>query len=1021
MSGDGFRKLRFGPFELSRDQRELQREGAVLPLGGRALDILIYLVEHPGEVVTKKELIDQAWPDVVVEEGSLRVHIAAIRKALGDGKFGNRYIANIQGRGYSFVSSVVGLDDRNTDRPNRQYEDNLPARPGRMLGRDLIVSEAQESLREERFVTMLGPGGIGKTTIAVAVGHALAGEFGGEVYFVDLASLVHPDHVVRAMATSLGLALKSNDESVELVGLVRSRRLLIILDSCEHVIEAAASIAEQLFQGAGQVHLLATSRELLRVEGEHCYRVDPLDFPPADTDQTAEAVLRYPAVQLFVECVTARGASFFLSDREAPFVADMCRKLDGLPLAIELAAGPVAALGVKSAAARLVSRLALLKLGHRTVVPRQQTLKATLDWSYNLLSGGERIVLRRIAAFVGHFTLEGARNVACELGVGTEGIFDAIAGLVEKSLVIAQIDTAQERYRLLDTTRAYALEKLEEHAEVELVFRRHAQYVAGYLAAQRAALSAPSKAKKAAPHPGPSGSIHLAPEPSFRPRGNNQSATGPAAASTHSSQLGNIRAALEWSFGANGDDEIATRLAAASTQLFLELSLLIECRVWAERAIARLGDQLKNSRLEMEISTALALALMHSEGSSELVREAFSRALDIAAMQGDFAYELQLLSGLSRYYRWNTDINAALDIASRSKEVALKTEDPDDIAIAEAMLGAAHHLAGNHTVALEHFESGLSYSASSWRFRAGQHLFDHRSLLLVGSARCLLFRGLLDGSLDHAKRAIEEAEKSNHPATLCRSLSLVVPVYLALADSRRSEQYIAQLAELAAAYSLKPYRAVATGLRGQWLLLQNDLQEGIPLLRSALEELHAQRHDSLNMDFVCDLAAGLVAMGEHEEALTLTVNAIDEQHRGGKLLYMPALFRMKGLIVASRSAEDYFKAEESLLSAIDWAKRQSATLFELTAAADLAELLLKQGRVPEAYKYLSAAFDRMPAGIVSPVHERALQIFNRLQSGIKALGYLSEPNLRDRTFACDGVSLPIVCFPARGIEPAGKT
>jgi predicted ATPase len=671
-------------------------------------------------------------------------------------------------------------------------------------------------------------------------------------------------------------------------------------------------------------------------------------------------------VQLFVRRVAARAGGVVLTDEEAPFVAEMCRKLDGMPLAIELAAGQVAALGLKNTVSRLVSRLELLKLSHRTTVPRHRTLKATLDWSYNLLSDGERIVLRRIAPFVGHFTLEGARYVAGELGAGAGEIFDAIAGLVEKSLIATRIDETQAQYRLLDTTRAYALEKLEEHAEVDVVLRRHAEYVAGYLESQRVALLALAMAERAAAYPNPSENIRPASEWSVGPRGNNQIATGFAAASTHSSQLGNIRAALEWSFGPNGDDEIATRLAAASTHLFLELSLLIECRVWAERATARLGDQHKNSRREMEIYASLSLALMHSEGSSELVRKAFSRALDVAVIQGDFAYELRLLSGLFMYYRWSIDINAALDIASRSKEVALKTGDHDDIALAESMLGAAHHLAGNHLVASRHFESGLSHSASGWRFRAGQHLFHHSSLLLVGMARCLLYRGLLDQSLDYAKRAIEEGEKSNHPATLCRSLSLVIPVYLALADSPRSEQHIVQLTELAAAYSLKPYRAVATGLRGQWLLLQNNLCEGVPLLKRALEELHAQRHEMLNMDFLCDLVAGLIAMGEHQEALTLTVSAIDMQHRGGKLLYMPALFRMKGLILASRSDEDYFEAEESLLAAIDWAKRQSATLFELKAAADLAELLLKRDRVAEAYKYLSAALDRMPAGIVSP-------------------------------------------------------
>jgi predicted ATPase/DNA-binding winged helix-turn-helix (wHTH) protein len=947
------RNLQFGPFELSSRERVLRREGVALPLGSRALDILIYLAERPGEVIAKQELIDHVWSDVTVEEGSLRVHVAAIRKVLGDGQFGNRYIANIKGRGYSFVGTVVPLASSTESRNDKfPHQGRLSVRPLMMIGRETVVGDVSDKLRDERFVTLFGPGGIGKTTIALAVGHA-AEEFGGKVYFVDLESLTDSRHVAGAVATSLGVALKSRDPGLELVELVRSRKLLIILDSCEHVIEAVASLAEQLYRQTEEIHVLTTSREMLKVEGEHCYRVLPLDYPPDDSEQTANAVLRYPATQLFVQRVAARAGSFALTDEEAPFVAEMCRKLDGLPLAIELAAGQVAALGIKNTAARLMSRLELLTLSHRTAVPRHRTLKATLDWSYNLLSDGERIVLRRIAPFVGDFTLEGARHVAGELGADTGEMFDAIAGLVEKSVIATRIDEMQAQYRLLETTRAYALEKLEEHAEVDVVLRRHAEYVAEYLESQRAVLLALLKAESV---------------------------------SMHSGQLGNIRAALEWSFGPYGDDEIATRLAAASTPLFLELSLLIECRVWAERAIVRLGDQHKNSRREMEIYASLSLALMHSEGSSERVRKAFSRALDVAAIQGDSACELRLLSGLFMYYRWSTDINAALDIASRSKEVALKTGDHDDMALAESMLGAAHHLAGNHLVALKHFESGLSCSASGWRFRAGQHLFHHSSLLLVGMARCLLYRGLLEQSLDYAKRAIEEGEKSNHPATLCRSLCLALPVYLALADSRRSEQYIVQLTELAAVYSLKPYRAVAIGLRGQWLFLQNDLREAIPLLKRALEQLHTQRHEMLNMDFVCDLAAGLAAMSEHQEALSMILNAIDGQRRGGKFLYMPALFRMKGLILASRSAEDYFEAEASLLSAIDWAKRQSATLFELKAATALAELLLRQGRTPEAYQHLSAALDRMPAAILSPDHARALQILSQLQSGTEADG-----------------------------------
>src|SRR5258708_1555323 len=455
-------------------------------------------------------------------------------------------------------------------------------------------------------------------------------------------------------------------------------------------------------------------------------------------------------------------------------------------------------------------------------------------------------------------------------------------------------------------------------------------------------------------------------------------------AADYSDQLRKIRAALEWSFGPHGDNEIATRLAAASAQVFLELSLLIECQAWAERAIARLGNPYQNSRRAMEISASLPLALMHTEGNDQRVRTAFASALEIAIDQGDLTYELRILSGLFMYSHWTMDIRGATDIAVRSKKLALKTGDPHDMALAEAMLAASDHLLGNHLAAQLHCESGLRYLASGPRFRAGQHLFHYTSFLLVGMARSLLYRGLLDRSLEYAKLAIEEAEKSGHPATFCRSLALIVPVFLTMADTRRSDRYIAELSDLSAAHSLKSYCAIATGLRGQWLLLQNNLPDAISLLKRALEELHAQRQEMLNMDFACDLAAALMKAGEHEQALRLVLNAIDVQQRGGKFLHMPALFRMKGLILASRSDEDYFEAEGSLLSAIDWAKRQSATLFELKAATELAELLLRPGRVPEAYKHLSPALDRMPAGILSPPHKRALQVLNRPQSGISA-------------------------------------
>lgn len=948
------RKLRFGPFELSIGERALRRDGQVFPLGGRALDILVYLADRPGEVIAKQELLDHVWPDVTVEEGSLRVHVAAIRKALGDGQFGNRYIANVKGRGYSFVGTVVPLGG-GTESSNARlrHQGKLPVRSIMMIGRETAVSEVSDKLRDERFVTLLGPGGIGKTTIALAVGRAVAEEFGGKVHFVDLESLTDPRHVAGAVATSLGLALKSKDPGLELANLVRSRKLLIILDSCEHVIEAVASLAEHLYQQTEEIHVLTTSRESLKVEGEHCYRVPPLDCPPEGSEQTANAVLRYPSARLFVERVAARMGSFALTDEEAPLVAEMCRKLDGLPLAIELAAGQVAALGLENTVARLGSRLELLRLSHRTAVPRHRTLKATLDWSYNLLSGAERTVLRRIAPFVGRFSLEGARYVAGGLDTGAGEIFDAIAGLVEKSLMATRIDETQAQYRLLDTTRAYALEKLEEHAEADAVFRRHAEYVAEHVKSKREALSALPIADRVA---------------------------------AYSDELGNVRAALEWSFGPRGDDDIATRLAASASQILLELSLLTECQVWSERAIARLGTEHQGSRRELEIWASLPFALMYTEGNSQRVRAAFSRALDAAVGRRDLDYELRLLSGLFRYSYWTNDIGDAVKFAARGRNVALKTQDPDNLALAESMLGTANHLTGNHLVAQKHFESSLGHTRSGSGFRAGLQLFDHVSFSLAGMARSLLYRGLLVQSLDYANRAIDEGNRSGRPVILCRALAMVFPVFLAWGNAELSAQCVAQVADLASAYSLIPYRALATGQRGQLLLFQGAIEDAIPLLRKALKELHDQRYDMLNMDFICALGAGLMTTGDHGTALALIVDALDVQQQAGKFLHMPNLLRMKGLVLASRSIEDHAEAERSLRSSIDWAKRQSAALIELKAAKGLAELLLKQDRLPEAHKHLSAALDRTPAGIVSPTHTRALQILNQLQSATNAVG-----------------------------------
>jgi len=568
-------RLRFGPFELNVPERALKKANQVIPLGGRAYDILITLLENAGEVVGKAELIARAWPDVTVEEGSLRVHLSALRKALGDGQFGHKYIASLPGHGYRFIAPVTRLPTDHDGGNASAGMSNLPPALGRMVGRENVVGEIQGWLQtDQRLITILGAGGSGKTTVALAVGHRALADFSGAAFFVDLSTVGDKEHLIGAIASAVGLDSQLVDPKLALLNFLRPRKALSILDSCEHLIEKTAEIAGYIIQNAPDIHILATSREALHVPGEHVLCLRPLECPPDRPGLTASEVIAYPAVRLFAERVSARRGEFSLRDDEAAMVAEICRKLDGIPLAIELAAGRVAIFGVANTFARLASRLDLLKFGRRTANPRHQTLIATLDWSHDHLSEIERVLLRRVAIFVGYFTLEAALAVAEEAGVDPSEIAGALGNLVDKSLVVVRTSSEGPGYRLLDTTRAYALEKLASSGEQGAIAGRHASFSIRMLESNPINLFDLESAE--------------------------------VAANGVRDYLGNIRAALAWSFGPNGDDLKAIKLAAAASQLFLAMSLLLECRTWMEKAIDRMAADC-DPRDQMEIHASLAL------------------------------------------------------------------------------------------------------------------------------------------------------------------------------------------------------------------------------------------------------------------------------------------------------------------------------------------------------------------------------------------------------------------------------
>jgi predicted ATPase/DNA-binding winged helix-turn-helix (wHTH) protein len=451
-----------------------------VPLGSRAIDVLFVLIEARGLLVTKDDLLSRVWPTTCVEENSLQFQISTLRKALGEDR---DYIRTVSGRGYRFVAELTSpaprprgdqagtafnpVDRAVAEVSGSQSRHNLPAATSDLIGREAQLEDIAALVAANRLVTLVGAGGIGKTRLALELGRRVLEDFADGVWMVELGPLSDPAQVLPAIASSLDL----NDATISPDGLAKalgSKRMLLVLDNCEHLIGASAVIVEALLHANASLQVVATSREPLRAEGEWVYRVPSLDVPPEAADVGGD-LMRHSAARLFIARTFAAEPGMQPDMRMSAAAAKICRRLDGIPLAIELAAATAAALGVEWLASRVDDQLSLLTEGRRTAPTRQQTLRGTLDWSYDLLSEAERAVMRRLAVFGGEFTMEEASAVAANDDVAASQVPASVANLVTKSLVVRDDSQPTPRFRLLQTMRAYAMSKLTESGELDSV------------------------------------------------------------------------------------------------------------------------------------------------------------------------------------------------------------------------------------------------------------------------------------------------------------------------------------------------------------------------------------------------------------------------------------------------------------------------------------------------------------------------------------------------------------------------
>jgi predicted ATPase/DNA-binding winged helix-turn-helix (wHTH) protein len=937
MSDQRGKVLSFGPFELSIGNRLLTNGATVVPLGARAMDLLIVLVEQANKVVGRRTLIERVWPTIGAEQVSLRVHISALRKALDQSDPGKRYIANVPGRGYSFVVPVTSLSPPKPEDLIPSSTSRLPARLMRMLGRRDALAAIQMKLAEQKFVTIVGPGGIGKTTVAISIAHEMRPVFDGQIRFLDLSPLGDASLIAPAVANLFGLAVQTYDVVPALIERLREAPTLLVLDGCEHLIEGAAALAEKLFHRVPTLHLLATSREAMRVEGENVHELAALACPPEDHRMSASCALEYPAVQLLVDRVQAVSGHFELADADAPIAAGICRRLDGIALAIEFVAGRVGIYGLGETASMLDDRLNMSWAGRRTATARHQTLNATLEWSYDLLEQSERLVLSRLSVFSGGFTFEAAVAVVADEKVDEARVSDCVWELRSKSLIAA--NGQEPRLRLLDTTRAFASRRLAESDEEGLFRQRHALYFSDL----------------------------------FR-QGTSMAASGwPRMLAV---EVDNLRAALNWAFAVEGDAKIGVDLAAASASSWMGMALLTECRDWMMKAVGHLKGLNSGTRQEMVIHSALASCMIFTGGMTEESYATWARTRLLAEGLGDIEHQLVSLLVLWAHKIRLPRYAEAIELAERCGEVAQKIGDRGAIAMANYMRGISYHHTGRLLQAENCLEMSLNHDDEASRQALIKRFgYDRKveALMILSSVAWL--RGSPDQSRKLSQMSLAEARQHDHAVPLCVALAgASFNAYRAGLDDEETEALANELVDRAGKYGVKSYHGFGLAMQALGRIRQGDIEASADLLYSGLETLSAARYGVFHPILQAEFARCVAVAGRARQAIAVFERAkinLDDENQ----IFAPELLRIRSELALS-SNEGLAVCREYFLRAIEMSDRQGSLSWTLRAATSLAIAEKSVGRKAAAWRTLQATHAKFQEGLETPDLRLAKQVLN---------------------------------------------
>ncbi|WP_082542738.1 winged helix-turn-helix domain-containing protein [Rhodanobacter sp. Root561] len=917
----------FGSFLVWEERRHLESFGQAIKLGSRSFDLLVHLLKRAGEVVSKDELLSAVWDTVVVDEASVRVHMSQLRKALGEPGESDEckeWISNIPLRGYRFngrvLRELIDTSSAVTARPPTVLT-KLPLRMNGLIGRENDVARVLQALDTHRLVTLVGAGGIGKTSAAIRVAERRQQSCATEIAFVDLAPLISPEHVLGAMARALGGAADLPDPVLAITQSLTGRNVLVLIDNCEQVVDSLALPITRLLSALPGLRILATSRETLRLSGEYVYRLPPLGVPESDHFLLAQA-MQWPSVELLVELSQAAGAGAFM-DSDGPLLAQISRQLEGVPLAIELVAARMGVQSVGDLALRLEDHMRLLSIDNRAAATRHQSLSAALDWSIALLSDDELKVFRRLSVFRGRFGLQPALGVIAG-DMGQEVAFDALISLANKSLVFFDNSNASSPYRLLDTTRSYAGALLAQSDERPALLQRHAKVMLDLM--NTATTELPDLS-----------------EQDWSER--------------YAHYLDDVRVALEVCLTEPADGRTATMLVMASAALWFHVSQVAEFRDRIAAALQLIDRQPEpDTEMAAWLATELVIAMLHTNEPGGDLDAMCDRALTGALTAGVRVLELQARWGRCTHDMFSGEYSSALRDSRKLLAVAEAWSDPASLNLAHRVSGMANHFSGMLDVSIRHCEASLQMSAEAGRSRANMVGVDPTVAAKAVLTRTLWIRGETAKALETARDVVDRAESAGHAASLCAALYGACPVALWSGEYELASKWIHTMIDVARRKGLV-----------RWLRYAESYLQGLQLAVSGNPDMQIRQ--------VSERLATYDAPSK-EMLATFCPDWIDDDmvgrlERGEGLWCAAEIWRGMGL--RSERQEKISEAEGFYLRALETSRGQGARGWELRAATSLARLWAGGGMSQQALQLLdetsrSIGADGNPTGIVQ-VHE----------------------------------------------------